>query len=101
MRIRCRADLLIRAPEYCSFFCRSITALAESECTTRQVAGERDLAAVARRPATDESDGGDWRASQAHEKVRPRRRACGIGRSSAKKSCGCSQAAKRPFLGSR
>jgi hypothetical protein len=37
------------------------------------VAGQPDLAAVARRPATDEIDRGDWSAGQSHEKVRPRR----------------------------
>ena len=44
------------------------------------VAGESDLAAVARRPAADEGDGDDWRAGQTHEKVRPRRQACRTSR---------------------
>src|ERR1700721_3045220 len=43
-------------------------------------AGERELAAVARRPATDEGDGGEWRAGQTHEEVRPRWQSCGAGR---------------------
>ena len=44
------------------------------------VAGERDLAAVARRSTADEGDGGDWRAGQTHEKVRPRRQSRGASR---------------------
>ena len=36
------------------------------------VAGERDLAAVAGRTATNKRDGGDWQVRQTHEEVRPR-----------------------------
>ncbi len=41
------------------------------------VAGQQDLAAVARRAATDEGDRGDWQAGQTREKVRPLRQSCG------------------------
>jgi hypothetical protein len=44
------------------------------------VAGERKLAAVASRPTADKGDGGNWRAGQTHEKVRPGWQACGTGR---------------------